>query len=235
MYLWISGSRHSSNGSLYMKPVHGRVVPSCTQAQANLMSSSSYGSCTIVVITNLIFAPVLVVYNRLRVLVLLLLLLLLLLRTTTTTRPVPLAGPTFLACLRKMVMIRMLMRTMMMMGCVQTHFGSGWGAGGLRGAMMTTLLRRHPEQYLQKNRFTRYLQYFRVVGPSYTYSHQTTSGLCELDLGISESFLRKLELGRGDACFGDDDDIVLRTPRTICAHTPHTTSKAHPPTPRSGL
>ena len=116
MYLWISGSRHSSNGSLYMKPVHGRVVPSCTQAQANLMSSSSYGSCTIVVITNLIFAPVLVVYNRLRVLVLLrlLLLLLLLLRTTTTTRPVPLAGPTFLACLRKMVMIRMLMRTMMM-------------------------------------------------------------------------------------------------------------------------
>ena len=46
-----------------------------------------------------------------------------------------------------------------------------------------------------------------------------TSGLCELDLGISESFLRKLELGRGDACFGDDDDIVLRTPRTICAHT----------------
>ena len=55
-----------------------------------------------------------------------------------------------------------------------------------------------------------------------------TSGVCELDLGISESFLRKLELGRGDACFADDDDIVLRTPRTICAH-------AHPPTPRSGL
>ena len=46
-------------------------------------------------------------------------------------------------------------------GCVQTHFGSGWaGVGGLRGlggvggAMMTTLLRRHPEQYLQKSRFT---------------------------------------------------------------------------------
>ena len=54
-------------------------------------------------------------------------------------------------------------------GCVQTHFGSGCG----RGAMMTTLLRRHPEQYLQKNRLTRYLQYFRGVGPSYTYSHQT--------------------------------------------------------------
>ena len=48
-----------------------------------------------------------------------------------------------------------------------------------------------------------------------------TSGVCELDLGISESKLRKLELGRGDACFGDDDDIVLRTPRTTCAHTPY--------------
>ena len=58
-------------------------------------------------------------------------------------------------------------------GCVQTHFGSGWGAGGLRGAMMTTLLRRHPEQYLQKNRFKLDLQYFRVVGPCYTYSPPT--------------------------------------------------------------
>ena len=47
-------------------------------------------------------------------------------------------------------------------GCVQTHFGSGCGGG----AMMTTLLRRHFEQYLQKNRFTWYFQYFRVVGPS---------------------------------------------------------------------
>ena len=54
-----------------------------------------------------------------------------------------------------------------------------------------------------------------------------TSGVCELDLGISESKLRKLELGRGDACFGDDDNIVLRTPRTICAHAPHTLLQKH--------
>ena len=38
--------------------------------------------------------------------------------------------------------------------------GVGWGVGG----MMTTLVHRHPEQYLHKSRFTRYLQYFRTEG-----------------------------------------------------------------------
>ena len=42
----------------------------------------------------------------------------------------------------------------------------GLGGGG-RGGMMTTLLRRHPEQYLHESRLTRYLQYFRDVGHSY--------------------------------------------------------------------
>ena len=33
---------------------------------------------------------------------------------------------------------------------------------------MTTLVHRHPEQYLHKSRFVRYLQYFRDGGgPSY--------------------------------------------------------------------
>ena len=32
---------------------------------------------------------------------------------------------------------------------------------------MTTLLHRHPEQYFHESRFTRYIQYFRDVGPSY--------------------------------------------------------------------
>ena len=39
-------------------------------------------------------------------------------------------------------------------------------AGG-GGGMMTTLVHGHPEQYLHKSRFTRYLQYFRDGGPSY--------------------------------------------------------------------
>ena len=33
--------------------------------------------------------------------------------------------------------------------------------------MMTTLVHRHPEQYLHKTRFTRYLQSFSDGGPSY--------------------------------------------------------------------
>ena len=37
---------------------------------------------------------------------------------------------------------------------------------GGRGRM-TTLLHRHPEQYLHTSRFTRYLQCFHDVGPSY--------------------------------------------------------------------
>ena len=37
--------------------------------------------------------------------------------------------------------------------------GVKWGVG-----MMTTLVHRHPEQYLHKSRFTRYLQYFRTEG-----------------------------------------------------------------------
>ena len=41
------------------------------------------------------------------------------------------------------------------------------GLGG-GGGMMTTLVHRHPEQYLYKRRFTRYSQYFRDGGPSYT-------------------------------------------------------------------
>ena len=95
--------------------------------------------------------------------------------------------------------------------------------------MMTTLLLRHPEQYLQKNRFTRYLQYFRVVGPSYIYIYidrhfrNSTLGLRELSA--------KTRTWAGGRFFGDDDDIVLRTPRTICAHTPRTTSKDFNSTP----
>ena len=42
--------------------------------------------------------------------------------------------------------------------------GGGEGGGG-RG--VTTLVHRHPEQYLHKSQITRYLQYFRDGGPSY--------------------------------------------------------------------
>ena len=42
----------------------------------------------------------------------------------------------------------------------------GWGGWGGGGGVMTTLVHRHPDQYLHKSRFTRYLQYFRDGGPS---------------------------------------------------------------------
>ena len=66
--------------------------------------------------------------------------------------------------------------------------------------MMATLLRRHPEQHLQKSRFTQYLQYFCDVGPSYIVT-KPTSGLGELDIGLWEGFRRKLEIGLGDSSF----------------------------------
>ena len=73
----------------------------------------------------------------------------------------------------------------------------GWGGVG---GMMTTVLRKQPEQYLQMSRFTRYLQYFRDVGPSFVVT-KPTSGLCELDLGISEDLRQKLEVGWGGKLF----------------------------------
>ena len=76
---------------------------------------------------------------------------------------------------------------------------------------MTTLLRRHAEQNLQKSRSARHLQYFYDVGPCYILT-KPTSGPCELDVGLSEGFRRKLEIGLGEAFSG------MITPRTISPH-----------------
>ena len=78
--------------------------------------------------------------------------------------------------------------------------------------MMTTLLRRHREQYLQKSRFTRYLQYFR----DWT---KPTSGRCELDLGILEGFRQKLEFGWGEAFSGMITTLFRGHPEQYL-HTP---------------
>ena len=65
--------------------------------------------------------------------------------------------------------------------------------------MMTTVLCKHTKQYHHKSRFTRYLQYFRDVGPSHIVTNCTLD--CELDIGLCEGFRRKLEIGWGEACF----------------------------------
>ena len=72
---------------------------------------------------------------------------------------------------------------------------------------MMTSLRRHPEQYLQKSRFTRYFQYFRDVRPSYTVT----------SLGFRRAFGENPKLV-GGKLFGDDHDTVSQTCRTISPH-----------------
>ena len=65
-----------------------------------------------------------------------------------------------------------------------------------------------------------------------------TSGLCELDLGISEGFLRKLEFGWGKLVSGMVTTLLRGHPEQhlhTLARTPHATSNANPPIPRSGL
>ena len=54
---------------------------------------------------------------------------------------------------------------------VDSGLALGGGVGG--GGMMTTVLRKHTKQYHHKSRFTRYLQYFRDVGPSHIVTNCT--------------------------------------------------------------
>ena len=54
--------------------------------------------------------------------------------------------------------------------------------------MMTTLAHRHPEQYLHKSRFTRYLQYFRTQGSAGDSAPDSKlSGPKELQIFLDDS------------------------------------------------
>ena len=61
----------------------------------------------------------------------------------------------------------------------------GWGGG--EGGMMTTVLRKHTKQYHHKSRFTRYLQYFRDVGPSHIVTNCTLD-FANSTLGFARAF-----------------------------------------------
>ena len=74
------------------------------------------------------------------------------------------------------------------------------GVGGVGGGMMTTVLRKHTKQYHHKGRFTRYLQYFRDVGPSRIVTNCTLD-LGELDIGLCEGFRRNSKLVGGKLVF----------------------------------
>ena len=96
-------------------------------------------------------------------------------------------------------------------------FGFGGVVGGCGGGMMTTLLHRHPEQYFHESRFTRSLQYFRDVGPSYIVT-KPTSGLCST-LGFRRAFGENSKLSRGKLFRVMIMTLfVSRTPRTIFPH-----------------
>ena len=53
--------------------------------------------------------------------------------------------------------------------------------------MMTTVLRKHTKQYHHKSRFTRYLQYFRDVGPSLIVTNCTLD-FANSTLGFARAF-----------------------------------------------
>ena len=80
---------------------------------------------------------------------------------------------------------------------------------------MTTVLRKHTKQYHHKSRFTRYLQYFRDVGPSHIVTN------CTLDcvnstLGFARAFGENLKLVGGKLVFKNFCTVfkVLRSCRS---------------------
>ena len=75
---------------------------------------------------------------------------------------------------------------------------SGLALGG--GGMMTTVLRKHTKQYHHKSRFTRYLLYFRDVGPSLIVTN-CTLGFANSTLGFARAFGENLKLVGGKLVF----------------------------------
>ena len=65
---------------------------------------------------------------------------------------------------------------------------------------MTTLLCRHPEQHLQKCRFTRFFQYFRDVGPSHIVTNCTLD-FANSTLGFARAFGENSKLVGGKFVF----------------------------------
>ena len=124
--------------------------------------------------------------------------------------------------------------------------------------MITTVLRNHTKQYHHKSRFTRYLQYFRDVGPSHIVTNCTLD-FANSTLGFARAFGENSKLVGGKLVFY----AVFKVLRSCCSpllptvlsqhccfrggvggghddvqaasRTPRTTSKTNPPTLRSGL
>ena len=88
---------------------------------------------------------------------------------------------------------------------------------------MTTLLRRHPEQDHHKSRAALLgIHSTFVMSDHLIESPNLLLAFANSTLGFRRAFCENSNLGWGEACFGDDDDIVSRTPRAISPHPART-------------
>ena len=74
------------------------------------------------------------------------------------------------------------------------------GVGGWRGGMMTTVLRKTHQTVSPQSRFTRYLQYFRDVGPSLIVTNCTLD-FANSTLGFARAFGENSKLVGGKLVF----------------------------------
>ena len=126
--------------------------------------------------------------------------------------------------------------------------------------MMTTVLRKHTKQYHHKSRFTRYLLYFRDVGPSHIVTNCTLD-FANSTLGFARAFGENSKLGGGKLVLKNFARYLKYLGHVVvhccppffssivasggvggwhddvqaASRTPRTTSKTNPPTVRSGL
>ena len=125
---------------------------------------------------------------------------------------------------------------------------------------MTTVLCKHTKQYHHKSRFTRYLQYFRDIGPSHIFTNCTLD-FANSTLGFARAFGENSKLGGGKLVFKIFCTVLKYLGHVVvhccppffssivasgggggwhddvqaASRTPRTTSKTNPPTVRSGL
>ena len=145
----------------------------------------------------------------------------------SSSRPVPLAGPTFLACLRKMVVIRMLMRTMMMGAFrhISDRVGGG-GVGGL-GGDDDDIVTQTPRTISPEEPFC---SVFTVLSCCRTILHIQSPNLL-LDfatstLGFRRVFCENSNLGGGTLVSGKMTTLFCGRPEQY-ARTHHTLLQKH--------
>ena len=86
-------------------------------------------------------------------------------------------------------------------GCGGVEGVGGGGGGGAAGGDDDDIVTQTPNNISRRTVLLGIYNTFVLSDHLIHIVTQLASGLCELDLGISESFLRKLELGLGGRLF----------------------------------